>query len=110
MQQTTLETATQAVHNGPIWSATSEQLNVNLLRLQAGDGIVPHLNNELDVVMVVLAGAGELLIGNEWQPFVAGQIVLVPRGVQRAIRCESGNVVYLTCHQRRGGLMPTFKQ
>ena len=108
--QTTLEQALQATHDGPIWSAASEQLNANVLRFRTGDGVAPHVNNEVDVLMMVVAGTGELLLGETWQPVAAGQIVLIERGTQRAVRCDKGELVYLACHRRRPGLMPTMPE
>ena len=46
----------QATNDGPIWSVNSEQLNVNLLCLPSGDGVAPHVNSEVDVVLVIFEG------------------------------------------------------
>ena len=97
----------QASNDGPIWGVNSEQLNVNLLRLPAGDGIAAHVNTELDVVLVVFEGSGELTVNDVVYPLRAGRAVVVPRGATRAIRCTAGPLVYLTCHRRRSGLMPS---
>jgi hypothetical protein len=35
-----------ADHDGPLWSTASDQLNANLLRFSAGQGIAAHVNNE----------------------------------------------------------------
>lgn len=95
-----------AASDGPIWSVNSEQLNVNLLRLPTGDGIPAHVNAELDVVLVVFEGDGELTVDGQTYPLHAGRAVIVPRGATRAMRCTVGPLVYLTCHRRRAGLMP----
>ncbi|HEU5087905.1 MAG TPA: cupin domain-containing protein [Roseiflexaceae bacterium] len=97
----------QAQVDGPIWSITSEQLNVNLLRLRTGDSIAAHANNEVDVVLVVFEGSGELNVDGETYPLEPGIATLVPRGATRALRCTAGPLVYLTCHRRRAGLMPS---
>ena len=97
----------QAGADGPIWSVNSEQLNVNLLRLRAGDTIAAHANAEVDVVLVIFEGEGELTVGNTSYELSAGRAVVVPRGATRAMRCTAGPLVYLTCHRRRAGLMPT---
>jgi quercetin dioxygenase-like cupin family protein len=97
----------QATTDGPIWSLNSEQLNLNLLRLPSGDGIAPHVNSEVDVVLVTFEGHGELTVDTMVYPLHPGLAVVVPRGVTRAMRCMAGPLVYLTCHRRRAGLMPS---
>jgi quercetin dioxygenase-like cupin family protein len=97
----------QAAYDGPIWSVNTEQLNVNLLRLSAGQDIAEHVNAELDVVLVVFEGTGELTVAGAPYTLRAGHSVVIPRGVARALRCTAGPLVYLTCHRRRPGLMPT---
>lgn len=96
----------QAPHDGPIASITSAQLNVNLLRLQPGDAIAEHVNAEVDVLLVVIGGAGELTVDGAAWPLRAGQLVVVPRATARSLRCTDAPLVYVSCHQRRGGLMP----
>jgi quercetin dioxygenase-like cupin family protein len=97
----------QSSNDGPIWSVNSEQLNVNLLRLPTGDGVAEHVNSEVDVVLVVFEGRGELTVDGAAYPLEAGRALLVPRGARRAMRCTAGPLVYLTCHRRRAGLMPS---
>lgn len=97
----------QAGNDGPIWSINSEQLNANLLRLPTGDGIAEHTNNEVDVVLVIVEGSGTLAAGGVEYALRPGTVLLVPRGVARAMRCTAGPLVYVTCHRRRAGLMPS---
>ena len=96
-----------ARYDGAIWSHNSEQLNVNLMRLSTGEGIPEHINGELDVLLVVFEGAGELRVGEDSHTLAPGIAVVIPRGAHRAIRCLQGPLVYLTAHRQRGGLMPT---
>ncbi len=96
-----------AGNDGPIWSVNSEQLNVNLLRLPTGDGVAEHVNNEVDVVIVVFEGNGELIVDGTAYPLRAGRALVVPCGALRAMRCTAGPLVYLSCHRRRPGLMPS---
>lgn len=100
-------TLRQAENDGPIWSVNSEQLNVNLLRLPTGDSIAAHINTELDVVLVIFEGSGELVVDDVVYPLRPGRALVVPRGATRAMRCTAGPLVYLTCHRRRAGLMPS---
>lgn len=96
----------QAGADGPIWSVNSEQLNVNLIRLPTGDGVAEHVNGEVDVVLVIFEGGGEIAVDGVAYPLRPGLALVVPRGARRAMRCTAGPLVYLTCHRRRAGLMP----
>jgi quercetin dioxygenase-like cupin family protein len=96
-----------ASHDGPIWSSSGEQLNVNLVRLSGGAGIEAHINAELDVTIVVVQGEGLLTLDREERRVQAGDIVMIPRGVRRAIASAGGVFAYVTCHRRRAALMPS---
>ncbi|MEI8308510.1 MAG: cupin domain-containing protein [Chloroflexales bacterium] len=100
--------ALQAVeYDGPAYSANTEQLNVNLLRLADGSSIPQHINDEVDVLVVVLQGTCKLIVDNEMTVLRPSMAAIIPRGRLRAIRCTMGPLVYLTCHRRRAPLMPT---
>lgn len=96
----------QVQHHGPLASITTSQLNVNLLRLAPGDVIAEHINDEVDVLLVIVAGEGKLAVDGAVWPLHAGQLVVVPRGATRSLRCADEPLVYVSCHQRRGALMP----
>lgn len=100
----------QTTLQGPVWSRTTEQLNLNLLRFEAGEGIPVHVNAEVDVVGVVVEGRGQITIGNDRHAVESGQIFVIPRGAPRAIRALSAVFAYVSCHQRRAGLMPRFPE
>ncbi len=100
------EALRHARYDGAIWSLNCEQLNVNLMCLSAGQGIPEHINAELDVLLAVFEGEGELMVDGEPHALGPGVILVVPRGAARAIRCRKGPLVYLTTHRQRGGLMP----
>ncbi len=93
--------------HGPVWTTQSEDLNVNLLVFGKGEGIEPHVNREVDVLVVGIEGEGELEIDGRVEPLAAGQLVVIPKGAQRSIRVTGERLVYLTCHRRRAGLWPT---
>ncbi|MBA3471471.1 MAG: cupin domain-containing protein [Herpetosiphonaceae bacterium] len=97
-----------ATHDGVIWKHTSDQLNLNLLRFQQGDGIPAHRNDVVDVLIMALAGTGVIRIAGESHYVGAGSILLIPCGCERAITATSAQFAYLSCHQRRGGLQPTL--
>ncbi len=91
---------------GPIWTDQSEDLNVNLLVLARGEGIAGHVNAEVDVLLVGVAGAGVAEVDGIAYPVGPGQVLIIPKGAQRAIRSSGDRFAYLTCHRRRAGLWP----
>ena len=100
-----LQTAT---HTGPIWSHTSEQLNLNLLVFNPGEVIATHTNNAVDVFGIVVEGQAELTFAGETYILQSGDTFLIPRGTERTLRVLDKRFAYISCHQRRGGIMPTF--
>lgn len=100
------EALRRARYDGAIWSLNSEQLNVNLMRLETGAGIPEHVNGELDVLLAVFEGAGELTVDGEAHALGPGVALVIPRGARRALRSLRGPLVYLSAHRQRGGLMP----
>lgn len=92
---------------GPIWSLASADLNLNLLHFTSGDGVPDHINAEVDVVGLVIAGTGMVEIDGRAETLRPGCLFFMPKGARRAIRAGSDDFAYLTCHRRRAGLMPT---
>ena len=102
------EAATQG-QLGVIGSLVGADLNVNLVRLEANEHLEAHTNTEVDVLLVGIAGAGVIELDDGTEPLDTGSALYVPKNVRRAIRAGNQGVVYLTCHRRRGGLMPTVR-
>jgi mannose-6-phosphate isomerase-like protein (cupin superfamily) len=90
----------------PVWAYQSADLNVNLLVWGADEGVVEHVNSEVDVLLVGIAGDGLVEVDGTAHPLRAGQAVIIPKGARRAIRSTHGRFAYLTCHRRRAGLWP----
>jgi quercetin dioxygenase-like cupin family protein len=95
---------------GPVWTAQSDDLNVNLLVFGAGEGIEAHVNTEVDVLLVGIDGAGTVEIDGTAHPLQAGELVTIPKGARRAIRAGSDRFAYLTCHRRRSALLPAARR
>lgn len=91
---------------GPAWRLTDADLNANLLVFDTGQGIEPHVNDAVDVLIVGIAGSGTVTIDGNAYPLSAGRIVLAPKGSERSLRAESDRFAYLTVHRARGGLVP----
>ncbi|MGH2515223.1 MAG: cupin domain-containing protein, partial [Ktedonobacterales bacterium] len=92
--------------SGPLWSHGGDDLNANVLRFAAGDGVPEHVNAELDVLMLVVSGAAVVTLDGREMLMKSGQLIVLPKGSRRAIRAQGGDVVYVTVHRRRTRLMP----
>jgi mannose-6-phosphate isomerase-like protein (cupin superfamily) len=88
---------------GVVWTQEgSEDLNANLVRFEAGEGVGIHVNDEVDVVFVGVSGSGTVVVDGEKFALGPGRMVFVPKGCLRATRSGSGEFAYLTVHRRRG--------
>jgi quercetin dioxygenase-like cupin family protein len=102
-----LAAARRDTARGPCWSAETTDLDVNLLVFGAGEGVAEHVNGEVDVLLVGVAGQGTVEIEDVAHAVDAGTAVLIPKGVRRAVRGIGAGFTYLTCHRRRAPLRPT---
>jgi quercetin dioxygenase-like cupin family protein len=90
---------------GVIWALESSgDLNANLVRFDAGGGVGEHVNEEVDVLLVGVAGSGYARVDGEEYVLSAGTLVFVPRGARRSTVASSDGFAYLTVHRRRGPL------
>ena len=96
--------ATSAGAVGAFWSLVSDDLNLNLVRLGAKEEVAAHTNTEVDVIGLVVAGTGTLALEGSTEPLRAGQLFFVPKGARRGIQAGGDELIYLTCHRRRGAL------
>lgn len=95
--------------DGVVWSLPhGGDLDANLVRLGPGAAIGEHRNDEVDVLIYVQPGSGELAQGEEVQPLSGENLALIPRGSRRSIRAGNRGLTYLSIHRRRNGL--TLKQ
>lgn len=101
------ELCRNATGSGPQWGHESEDLNLTLLSWEAGKSIAPHVNNEVDVVAIVLDGAGEFTVNGQAYPLSAGQALLIPKGAERSIWSGDNGFRYLSLHRRRRGIVLT---
>jgi quercetin dioxygenase-like cupin family protein len=92
------------------WSAQSDDLNTNLVVLTPDTAVEPHVNREVDVLIVGVDGEGFVTIDGDEQSFHAGEVILIPKGRERATRAGDAPFAYLTCHRRRAGLWPTVRR
>ncbi|HLL99148.1 MAG TPA: cupin domain-containing protein [Rubrobacteraceae bacterium] len=90
---------------GAIWALEgSGDLNANLVRFDAGGGVGEHVNEEVDVLFVGVAGAGTVRVDGEEHPLSERTLVFAPKGSRRSTSAYSDGFAYLTVHRRRGPL------
>lgn len=97
-----------AAGRGPVWTLASDDLNANLLVFGAGEGVAEHVNREVDVLLIGVAGEGRVTIGDGAHTLHAGRAILAPKGERRSTLAVSERFAYLTCHRRRAGLIPSI--
>lgn len=90
----------------PAWGLQTEDLNLNVVVLDAKGGVAHHTNTEVDVLLVGIDGEGRVDIEGQTHRIGAGQAIVVPKGSSRSIRCATDTFAYLSCHRRRAGLWP----
>jgi quercetin dioxygenase-like cupin family protein len=101
-----------AVGDGVHWALEpAGDLNVNLVHLDAGRIVGEHTNDEVDVVIVVMAGRGWLTVDGQNADLKTHVVVNVPRMSRRGVRAADEGLDYLSIHRRRsplgiGGVRP----
>jgi quercetin dioxygenase-like cupin family protein len=86
---------------GALWRLDGEDLQANLVRLGGGDRIQPHRNDEVEVLVVVVSGRGELTLDGQVHPLAPMALIHVPKGTVRAVVAVDGPLAYLSVHRRR---------
>jgi len=91
--------------NGVHWTLEDvADLNANLVHLGSGSTIASHRNDEVDVVALVLAGHGVVVVDGTAHPVGPLDLVTWRRGAERSIEASPEGLTYLTVHRRRAGL------
>jgi quercetin dioxygenase-like cupin family protein len=99
--------ARAATAPGSAWTHQSEDLNVNLLVFASGEGVAEHINTDVDVLLVGIAGAGAVTVDGTRQILGTGQALVISKNARRSTKGVSAPFAYLTCHRRRAGLRPS---
>lgn len=91
---------------GAAWSIAEpdRELDSNLIRLPAGDGIDPHVGAEVDTLIHVVRGSGTLVTEDAEESLRPGDVALLPRRTVRGFRAGDDGLEYLTVHRRRQSL------
>lgn len=88
---------------GAIWSLPhGGDLDANVVRVAAGGAIDEHVNDEVDVLIAVWSGTGDLTVDGESVPLQPGVVASIARGLPRAVYAGTGDLLYLSVHRRRG--------
>jgi quercetin dioxygenase-like cupin family protein len=88
-------------HPGARWRLDGEDLQANLVRLGRGDRIQPHRNDEVEVLVGVVLGRGELTLDGQVHQLAPMVIAHLPKGTVRVIAAVDGPLAYLSIHRRR---------
>lgn len=99
-----VDLAAAAGSGGVVWTVSPDGFHANLVVLADGECIETHRNDELDVLMIVLAGEAAVDVDGEVRRVAATDALVIPRGACRGVRATDGEVRYLTVHPTRGGL------
>jgi quercetin dioxygenase-like cupin family protein len=95
----------EAEGDGVHWSlAEPGDLNVNLVRLGSGRSVSEHVNDAVDVVVIVLVGSGQLMVDGVGLRLATAVVAQIPKGAARTIRADSEGLAYLSVHRRRDPL------
>jgi uncharacterized protein (DUF2249 family)/quercetin dioxygenase-like cupin family protein len=84
-------------------------LDSNIIGLAPGATIDAHDGPDLDVLIYVLSGSGELATERPALPLRAGALVWLPRRSRRQFTAGPDGLRYLTVHQRRQALTLTVR-
>jgi quercetin dioxygenase-like cupin family protein len=93
---------------GALWKLAEpgRQLDANLVHLPPHQHVDLHVEPDLDVLLLVVAGTGTL--GAEPpappQPLTEGALVWLPHGAARSLAADDRGLSYLTVHRRRPGM------
>jgi quercetin dioxygenase-like cupin family protein len=90
-------------HPGARWRLDGEDLQANLVRLGRSERIQPHRSDEVEVLVVVVAGRGELTLDGQVHQLAPMIVAHLPKGTVRAIAAVDGPLAYLSVHRRRSG-------
>jgi uncharacterized protein (DUF2249 family)/quercetin dioxygenase-like cupin family protein len=98
--------APDAAEAGVAWKLQMRErdLDSNVITLAPGAAIGAHRGPDLDVLVHVLSGSGQLVTELSTAPLRAGSLAWLPRRSLREVTAGPDGLVYLTVHQRRQAL------
>jgi len=92
---------------GAVWKLEMRQrdLDSNIIALPPGAGIAAHAGPDLDVILLVLDGTGQLTTELGQLALEPGALAWLPRRSRREFAAGPDGLRYLTVHQRRQSLV-----
>ena len=99
-------TAAGSDATGAVWKLQTRErdLDSNIIQLPPTGIIGRHTGPDVDVIVHVLAGTGELATENGALALTPGAVVWLPRRSHRQFTAGPDGLSYLTVHQRRQAL------
>ena len=86
---------------GAVWSLPhGGDLDANFVRLEPGGAIGEHVG-DVDVLIVVREGDGELTVDGIVRMLTGSSLVLIPKGSARSLRAGERGIGYLSVHRGR---------
>ena len=83
---------------GPVWTRSTQDLNVNLIDRAPGETVGSHVNRSHDVVLVGISGNGSVWIDETEHPVSEEVLVIIRKGTSRRISAGPRGFRYLTVH------------
>ncbi|MET7637830.1 hypothetical protein [Streptomyces sp. NPDC005438] len=103
---TTSLTEDTSTPSGALWrlAEPGRQLDANVVRVPPGGGVDAHVEGDLDVLLLVVAGDGTLGTAEGARSLTPGSLLWLPRGASRSLVAGGEGLCYLTVHRRRPGM------
>jgi uncharacterized protein (DUF2249 family)/quercetin dioxygenase-like cupin family protein len=103
LADTAAVSASAADATGAVWKLRMRErdLDSNIIALAPGATIDAHAGPDVDVLIHVLAGSGQLTTELDTLELRAGTLLWLPRRSRRQFTAGPGGLRYLTVHQRR---------
>jgi quercetin dioxygenase-like cupin family protein len=91
---------------GALWrlAEPGRQLDANLIHLPPERRVDTHIEPDVDVLLLVVAGDGTLHTELGPQPLTEGCLIWLPHASARSIAAGGDGISYLTVHRRRPGI------
>jgi uncharacterized protein (DUF2249 family) len=92
---------------GAVWKLPMRRrdLDSNVIRLQPGASIGAHIGPDLDVLLLILHGTGQITTELSTTDLEPGALVWLPQRSRRQFTAGPHGLSYLTVHQRRQSLI-----
>ncbi|WSF14647.1 cupin domain-containing protein [Streptomyces sp. NBC_01353] len=104
--ETAMLDALDPATTGAVWrlAEPGRQVDANVVRIPPERAVEPHIEPDLDVLLLVVAGEGTLVTSEGTCPLSEGSLVWLPHGSTRGLVAGERGMAYLTVHRRRPGM------